>query len=370
MVPYAAKHNLRLVLLNMRDYPGSSGYRPDELEALSTQDVDIQAAAIKQQGVHLAAFLTHLIKNYDIQNKSISSKGTVVGGLAVLAWSLGNVVTHSFLSHANDYSPDVKRLLDQYLRTMVFYGAFSAIYTCSCANVYMYAAVAATGIGQLPLPPQSPQTAAPKGQTQRIYSPLRDPNLSHSERLTLFSTWVTSYYPPISDLSEITPEGIDARKALHLADSPFYDPEKKPSVEHMSPLQLSSVTDFDALERSSGHLTRINSAVYLRNFQRAHWFDDSTEPEERVWPQLKVLVVWCDMDMVDCIWAASRFSERLKDLSRGNKGVVRNIEIAKFEGGNHFVSHPILPPFLLYLTTEQAHWDEPERFVEFLASRI
>ncbi len=101
--------------------------------------------------------------------------------------------------------------------------------------------------------------------------------------------------------------------------------------------------DFDVLERSSGFLTRINPAVYLRNFQRAHWFDDSMPPEEKVWPGLKVLVLWCDMDVGDCIWAASRFHERLMNPDYARiEGKRRNIEMVKFEDGNHFVGLPIL----------------------------
>lgn len=125
MIPYAAQANLRLILLNMRDYPGSSGYSADELEALRSSDVDTQALAIKQQGVHLAAFLVHLIQANDIPLKPETPEAGTPGGLVVLTWSLGNVVAHSFLAHANDYPPSTKDLLQRYLRTMVFYSKSS-----------------------------------------------------------------------------------------------------------------------------------------------------------------------------------------------------------------------------------------------------
>lgn len=122
MIPYATHANLRLVLLNMRDYPGSSQYTSDEVCALRGPDLEDQRTAVKNSGLQLARFLDHFIRTNDIPPKSESSETGTQGGLVVLSWSLGNIVAHSFLAHAHELCPDLSTLLEKYLRTVVLHG--------------------------------------------------------------------------------------------------------------------------------------------------------------------------------------------------------------------------------------------------------
>ena len=148
-------------------------------------------------------------------------------------------------------------------------------------------AVAALTIGQTP--PQSPDLPKQPQRvptTQEPQNAFRDPKLSHFERLKMFVTWVGSYYPPVDDLASITPENANSRKPIHLCESPFHIAKKDPSFGSATQEELESITDFGAFERSSVLLARIHPSIYLENFRRAHWFDDSTPAEERVWPKL------------------------------------------------------------------------------------
>lgn len=185
--------------------------------------------------------------------------------------------------------------------------------------------VSATGLGQIPR-----ETAA------RLYSPLRDPNLSQEDRIKQFAIWVSSYFPPVSDLSGITLEEVTSRKAVHLGKTVSVSPDvqKGPTVERMSPEEFEAMTDVDALTRSSQYILRVNPDIYRENFERAHWRQDSDKSESVAWPQLKILVVWCGMDVGDCIWAVSRFREELDNTPT----IRRPVSIQSIPFGNHFVS--------------------------------
>lgn len=121
LLPYAAQHNLRLVRINMRDYPRSSRYTPEELAAFSDPDVNVQAAAIKAHGEEIAAFIEYFIKKYDIPKiKCVDGRKT--GGLALLTWSMSNILAFAFLGNARYFAKSTQDLLAQYLRTVVLHG--------------------------------------------------------------------------------------------------------------------------------------------------------------------------------------------------------------------------------------------------------
>ncbi len=106
----------------MRDYPGSSRFSPEELKAIASSDRETQAKAIKALGLQISAFLVHIIKKCDIP-KFTEENGKKKGGLALLGWSLGNLVSMSMLGNAGTLPDDTKDFLERYLRTVVMYGA-------------------------------------------------------------------------------------------------------------------------------------------------------------------------------------------------------------------------------------------------------
>lgn len=331
MIPYAKQSKLRLVLLNMRDYPGSSPYTQVELEALQSPDTQVQASALKQHGVELAAFLVGYIRDNNIPAPQKSADGNIVGGLAVVSWSLANIVTYSFLSRANDLSINYKDVLGRYLRTVVLYGGGFSVFSTIFLLTSWISGVFTSAIGE----------------PAQIDSSLDYQSLTAAQKAQFSMTLVSSYYPPIDNLAEATPVRFGPRGALHLSDPLQHDllVEKRPTVELMSPEELNSVTDSGALERSSGFFLRLNPAILKKNFERAHWLDSAMPLDEHEWPDLKLLVVWCDMDMNDCILAAARISQKLdsrldrSESSReGEKPNGRKTQFAKFEAGNHFVS--------------------------------
>jgi len=130
----------------------------------------------------------------------------------------------------------------------------------------------------------------------------------------------------------------------------------------MAPDEFNDVTDIGVLERSNQNFRKIKPEVYQTNLHRALGIDEpqpsadpATSEVRFVWPKVKVVVVWCDMGMGDCVWAAVKIREKIDEFEQtlgkdGGKRPRRKVEFRKLAGANHF-----------------AHWDDPELVVRSLA---
>ncbi len=114
---------LRLISLNLRDYPGSTPYSDAKLNALKGLNAGIQTAAIAIHGLELTEFLIHVAKNLCIPKIS-SSNEKLIGGVSVLTWSLGGMAALSLLSHVDKIEDGRHRFLDECLRSVVLYGEY------------------------------------------------------------------------------------------------------------------------------------------------------------------------------------------------------------------------------------------------------
>lgn len=120
MLPFADSHKLRLVLVNQREYPGSSTFFPEELEKLNGDDHDAQLLVVKGIGLELATFMARFVQTHNIPKPT----GRRKGGLAVVAWSLGNMALLSFLAHGHEFPEEIRNVLDDFLRVAISYGEF------------------------------------------------------------------------------------------------------------------------------------------------------------------------------------------------------------------------------------------------------
>ncbi|KAJ3555733.1 hypothetical protein NM688_g2410 [Phlebia brevispora] len=310
LLPLAQKNRLRFIFVNMRDYPGSSGFSEEELEALGSADPDIQAGATRNLGQDIAICLEFLVRTLEIPAIT-ETQGRRNGGIALVGWSMGNMSTLAMLGKAQDLPEETIQFLQAYLRTVVLYDP----------------TVTLLGID------------APKD----VYYPLRDANLSLEERKTLFSTWVSFYFTPVEDLDAVTEEQLARRQALHEGRGDV-ETSVTPTVMRMSKEQHESVADLGVLQRSYNSIRLLTKKTYGDNFRRS-LFDAGG-----VWPDVDVLFIWCDSSMSDCIWAAKDVADQVR-ASAGNPAA-RRVQMVKL-AGNHFV-----------------HWDAPESFVRVLAENL
>ncbi|KAL6306425.1 hypothetical protein BKA93DRAFT_729634 [Sparassis latifolia] len=327
MIPYAAQHNVRLVLLNLRDYPGSSPYTPAELDALRGPEPAAQAEALLARGLELVSFVHWFIIQENIPSISETQErfGALIGGIVLVPWSAGNSHVLSMLAHADKVPEETKALFDSHLRSIVLYDP------------------SLTTVGTLP----------PDG----LYSPLRERNLTTDEMVAIFPTWVSSYFPQVDDLASDEATMLTlvlSRVPLELRGdaAAARDPHRTSTVECMGAEMLASVIDPDAMKRSQILISRIDRRVYGENLRRAlfhPYFPQGSGEHIFFWPALRVHVVWCDMTVGDCVLGAQWINVQARSRLYNGKG--RSIRVHKLDGANHFIQ-----------------WEEPERFVRFLAN--
>ena len=90
MIPFAAANRVRLILVNRRDYPGSTPLSDVELAELGSPDLETRAKALAQQGLDMGLFLAWLVREENIPPVSIDRDGKQQGGIALVAWSLAH----------------------------------------------------------------------------------------------------------------------------------------------------------------------------------------------------------------------------------------------------------------------------------------
>ncbi|KAI0820433.1 alpha/beta-hydrolase [Trametes gibbosa] len=322
LIPFAAERNLRLVLLNQRDYPGSTPYSTEDVEDLCASSYEAQARAMQTRGLEIAAFLRWFIQTYD--TPPIKNEGETkfpVGGIAVVSWSGGNCAAVGMFAHADKLSKETQKLLNEHIRSFVMYDP------------------SATTIGR----------PRPAGLTA-LHS---NPSLPLGEQVAQLALAVSSYYPPFLFPDYIDPmPDYPPRLPIHLS-ADGVDPKYVPTTSKMSPDVLRSVTHPPVMARHQHLLWALSHDVYKTNLTRALYdcrFGDGNMGMVKMWPALRVHVVWCDMSVGDCLWA----SVVIHALYQGaDPEARRSVEFHKLEGANHFV-----------------HWEEPERFTSFLAKIV
>lgn len=128
IIPFAAQHDLRLVLLNLRDYPGFSPLSPEDIDSLRGPSVEAQRRAMQHRGLEIAAFLRWFIHSERIPPiEEATGTGVLSGGLSLMAWSGGNCPTVAMVAHADRLSDEIRRLLGTHLRSFIMYGAHRSI---------------------------------------------------------------------------------------------------------------------------------------------------------------------------------------------------------------------------------------------------
>ena len=122
MIPFAAANRARLILVNRRDYPGSTPLSDTELAALGSQDLETRAKALAQQGLDIGLFLAWLVREEKIPPVSIEPDGNRRGGIALVAWSLAHTPLVGFLAHADALPADARKTLEPCLRSYCIFG--------------------------------------------------------------------------------------------------------------------------------------------------------------------------------------------------------------------------------------------------------
>ena len=66
LLPLAAQHNLRLVLINRRDYPHSSPYTEEDLDKVRVNNIDTHTEFSKARGTEFAQFIKVFVERENL----------------------------------------------------------------------------------------------------------------------------------------------------------------------------------------------------------------------------------------------------------------------------------------------------------------
>jgi hypothetical protein len=116
LLPLAPKFNLRLVLVQRRDYAGSTRYTDEEMSTLTS---DNPIVFLCRWGQVFAHFIHYLVRNTVVCKLS---DDCLMGGIAVSGWSIGNAFAMSMFYEGTGLDQEVYRDIEPYLSTLILYG--------------------------------------------------------------------------------------------------------------------------------------------------------------------------------------------------------------------------------------------------------
>lgn len=196
----------------------------------------------------------------------------------------------------------------------------------------------------VPIPPIVFTPNRPKG----LYWPSFDESISLEERTLRFGPWVSSYYDPIENISSVTLETLGERLAIQdLREDALralnVDLWKKvPTLQRFIPEELAALSSPESAARYFETFGKLDISIHGQSFRRALGLD----AELLTWPECKLILVWCDMTLVDCTIASSTVVQLLND--EGPR-IRRRVEVEKLAGSNHFVSFLITSQYSILI---------------------
>ncbi|KAI0079933.1 hypothetical protein K474DRAFT_1591012 [Panus rudis PR-1116 ss-1] len=320
MIPYAEQNNLRLILVNLRDYKNSTPYSAEELAKFSNFDKNVQAYVVREQGLQIAILLAHLIDTLNLPPLVVSSDNKTDGGISLLAWGFSIYLASALLAYASSFPATIREKIDRYLKSVVFYS------------------LNAPTVAFSPNPPKG------------LHFPLYDQNIPFEQRKAAWERWLSSYFPPVHNLASVSLNALANRVALHDTEGVDVDPAKRPTIDKMTEEELRSVENDNVFENAALSLAQLDLSNLHSHVRRALGMKGETDDltPSLIWPRCKIVLAWSDMAQVDTILASARLEKMILSSDCHRDGT-----IVKIEGANNFV-----------------HWDEPEKLVRVLAENI
>lgn len=115
LLPFGAKDNIRLVIVNRREYAGSTKYTDDDLKDLNEGKVSFMEILAAE----VAHLLVWFVETHNIPKASVDHKS---GGLSIMGWSMGNTTSMSVFGYPEAVGQEAYVKLEPYLRQFILYG--------------------------------------------------------------------------------------------------------------------------------------------------------------------------------------------------------------------------------------------------------
>ena len=120
---------MRFVALNRRNYPGTTPYSEEEINALVNGTKEQKDAWHRDRGHEVGIFIHNLISKENIPPISADRE---TGGIILLGWSAGAGDANATIAHANTLPSDIRSHLALYIRSVIIQGV-SCLYSVQLA---------------------------------------------------------------------------------------------------------------------------------------------------------------------------------------------------------------------------------------------
>ncbi|KAK0497836.1 Alpha/Beta hydrolase protein [Armillaria luteobubalina] len=282
----AHRSNLRTIIWNRRDYPGSTRYSDDELQELHNGEKTF----LDRLATEMGEFLLQFIEKEAVPKISPDRK---LGGFAILGWSMGTTTAMALFADANLLSRAEYNVLESYVKDLIFYDPpFISL-----------------GI-------EVPDDANP-------YDPWVDPEYKTAEELyENFRQWVTGYY---NHPSCPTIYNMDFRKRSDQRSCTSWTPE-----------QWIKYYDEGAAVRSELKMYTPPMSPKIKEMAQSVLFDESVV--RSFFPQVPVTYMAASRSTWHCIWSILE-TKRIYQWHSNEGHKTRQIRFFTIEGGNHFVHY-------------------------------
>lgn len=125
LMPLAPQYNIRLVLVNRREYPGSSLFTEEDLNKLQSKDDAAHIEFARERAEEIATFIKVFKDQEDIPEASSDGR---IGGVSLMGWSSGALQTIAVLGYADLLAESTKKSIEPYLRSYIVFGEFISSY--------------------------------------------------------------------------------------------------------------------------------------------------------------------------------------------------------------------------------------------------
>ncbi|KAG2141235.1 hypothetical protein DEU56DRAFT_795856 [Suillus clintonianus] len=304
LFPLAAAHRLRIVSLYRRDYKPTTSFRDADLAGIVSGTVEGEEGFLRSQAVDIATFLVMFAREQHIP----PAEGTS-GGIALMGWSLGSLLTHAVLAYLDALPSNILSDLGKYLHTMVSHDVSG---------------------GFLGMP-------KPLDYNLDLWF---EPDVE--KRFNLFYEWVTAFYPN----TDVTSGNIDDLEFNNFSD-------KTHSMHDLSSEELAELTSAKTFGASDTLLLRIRLDVFKATTRRAIF---NTALAEKFLPNLRVRYMSGGASPGVLVWALHELKKCLADpkpMYGPDAERARDVKFKFQTEGNHFI-----------------FWDEPEVALEHYIATI
>ncbi|KAF8828365.1 hypothetical protein HHX47_DHR4000805 [Lentinula edodes] len=278
LLPIALIRGHRVLLVNRREYPGSSPYSPAELKVFAEGPDKERYRQLINDGHDLALLLNGLIQLLSLPETN---------GVAIVSWSLGNMFGLPLLASITTLPVDIQCRLGLFVKR-------SILWDVPCEPM------------GIPFPPG-------------IYHPFVDESTPIENRGAVFAKWLTSYFPH-GDLSK------HDFSSLNQCD---HDDTRKHTFEGLHEDDLVKIIDLSPGARCDTHLCQTPYLAVEKEVANKALYD----PDIRAaWKTMKIWAMFGDKNPWNIIYCWWTWEAESKAADRKDPAIHFTVN----EGANHF----------------------------------